>query len=690
MSAPSPSTESPNRTPTRSLWRRRRTWFLLSSGSLGAAALVVLLGIWWRSPTPETAIALRQSDFAELRWQSRFAMDAATRQRARFLYAQAIAADQPQAALQAIQGLERSYPLLGPYILKLRAQLQTQLGQDPQETWRQLLSSYPESPVQAEAVLDLEQWDAAAAAIQRWPRYPASNELARQLAQQRPTEAKRWLLHIAQFGRYRFDIDAVLAELQAQPNLTASDRQQIADAYWQRDDYATAADLYARSPQTDETLYRQARSRDLSNQPELARSLYQQLLQRFPQSPERERALVHLVRLDPANRDRYLQLLEQQFARTLPEALGLAAATEPRYQQILLQRFPNSPEAAALRWRQAWQQAEAGNLPQAIALVTQTRDRSPATEAAAQAGFWLGRWQSQLGQPAAAQEAWQTVLRQQPDSYYAWRSAVALGWPVGDFLSLQAQQPTWPQAPSPQALPAGSEVLKELYILGQTEDAWRLWQQEGPSADASPSDRYISALLEASIARYDRAASLLKSLPLESPLRQRPDFVSTLYPVVFAEEITAATQRDRLNPLLVLGLIRQESRFLPGATSVVGARGLMQLMPETAAEVATELGLQQYDLGDPQTNIQLGSRYLRNVLNYWRNDSLLAIASYNAGPGNVENWVQRFGRNDRDRWVEQIPFPETRDYVEKVLGNYWNYLRQSDRTLNQRIQELGQ
>ncbi|ABB58161.1 transglycosylase SLT domain-containing protein [Synechococcus elongatus] len=688
MSAPSSPSTSQTRPPARSLWRRRRTWFLVGGGGLGAAAVVVLLGIWWRSPTPEAAIALRQSDFAELRWQSRFAMDAATRQRARFLYALAIAPDQPQAALQALQGLERSYPLLGPYILKLRAQVQTQLGQDPRETWRQLLNTYPESPVQAEAVLALGQWDLAPATIQRWPRYPASNELARQLAKRQPAEAKRWLLQIAQFGRYRFDIDAVLSELQALPNLTARDRQQIADAYWQRDDYATAADLYARSPQTDETLYRQARSLDLSSQPEVARTLYQQLLQRFPQSPERERALVHLVRLDPANRDRYLQLLERQFARSLPEALGLAAATEPRYRPILLQRFPASPEAAALRWQQAWQQAEAGNLPQAIALVTQTRDRSPTIEAAAQAGFWLGRWQTQLGQTDAAQAAWQWVLQQHPDSYYAWRSAAALGWPVGDFSQVQAQQPAWPQAQSPQALPAGSAVLKELYALGQTEDAWRLWQQEGPSRDPSPSDRFISALLEASISRYDRAASLLKGLPIDSPLRQRSDFVSTLYPVVFKEEITAATQRDRLNPLLVLGLIRQESRFLPGATSVVGARGLMQLMPETAAEVAAELGLQQYDLGDPQTNIQLGSRYLRNVLDYWREDSLFAIASYNAGPGNVENWVRRFGRSDRDRWLEQIPFPETRDYVEKVLSNYWNYLRQSDRSLEQRLQQL--
>jgi soluble lytic murein transglycosylase len=128
---------------------------------------------------------------------------------------------------------------------------------------------------------------------------------------------------------------------------------------------------------------------------------------------------------------------------------------------------------------------------------------------------------------------------------------------------------------------------------------------------------------------------------------------------------------------LAHGITRQESSFDRTAVSHAGARGLMQLMPGTAAEQAGKMGL-GYDAGrltsDPAYNVMLGSAYFRRLLNQWNGSYPLAIASYNAGAGNVRKWITNNGDPRRPggdivAWIEDIPFSETRGYVQRVLEN---------------------
>ncbi|MCH8685906.1 lytic transglycosylase domain-containing protein [Pedomonas mirosovicensis] len=121
---------------------------------------------------------------------------------------------------------------------------------------------------------------------------------------------------------------------------------------------------------------------------------------------------------------------------------------------------------------------------------------------------------------------------------------------------------------------------------------------------------------------------------------------------------------------------RQESLFNPNAVSPAGARGLMQLMPGTAKEVATRLGVPYAPqrLYDEDYNLQLGASYLQRMITYFDGNHVLAVAAYNAGPGNVNKWLRRFGDPrqpgvDVIDWIEQIPFSETRNYVQRVLEN---------------------
>jgi soluble lytic murein transglycosylase len=126
---------------------------------------------------------------------------------------------------------------------------------------------------------------------------------------------------------------------------------------------------------------------------------------------------------------------------------------------------------------------------------------------------------------------------------------------------------------------------------------------------------------------------------------------------------------------LAHGIARQESSFDRTAVSHAGARGLMQLMPGTAREQAGKMGY-GYDYGrltsDPSYNVMLGSAYFSRLLNTWDGNVPLAVASYNAGAGNVRKWVRNNGdpRNtDVLRWIERIPFMETRGYVQRVIEN---------------------
>lgn len=143
------------------------------------------------------------------------------------------------------------------------------------------------------------------------------------------------------------------------------------------------------------------------------------------------------------------------------------------------------------------------------------------------------------------------------------------------------------------------------------------------------------------------------------------------YPMPFRESVVRRTGEIGLDPSYVYGLIRQESRFIMDARSGVGASGLMQVMPATARWTAKKIGLTDFrasDINDKETNITIGTAYLKLALDEFAGSMPLAAAAYNAGPGRPRNW--RNGPTlEAAIWAENIPFTETREYVQKVLAN---------------------
>lgn len=148
-----------------------------------------------------------------------------------------------------------------------------------------------------------------------------------------------------------------------------------------------------------------------------------------------------------------------------------------------------------------------------------------------------------------------------------------------------------------------------------------------------------------------------------------------LYPTPYYAEIVAQAQENDLDPLLVLAIAKVESGFNPEATSPVGAVGIMQVMPDTAAWLANRLGedYRAENLAEVEYNIHLGTEYLRFLLNYWDGDIVKAIASYNAGQAKVADWLNRGVWDGTAAGADNIPYEETRDYVKRVLAAYQQY-----------------
>ncbi len=278
-----------------------------------------------------------------------------------------------------------------------------------------------------------------------------------------------------------------------------------------------------------------------------------------------------------------------------------------------------------------------------------------------------------------------------------------LGWDVGDFDSVRylAPEVSLPQQRAP--LPAGSDTLQLLYRLGQDADAWSLWQTEFENVqNPAVAEQFTDGVMRMGVGDNLDGIFMLTSLAWRDDateqaeyqqLRTTPNYWQTVYPFPFSDLIQVWSQQRQLNPLLVTALMRQESRFEPKIRSVAGAIGLMQIIPSTADWVLNQIGEGTSDLDTtletPNENIKLGTWYLDYTHREYSNNSMFAVASYNAGPGAVAEWITR-GYSDPDVFVHNIPFAETQGYVEAVFGGYWNYLRLYNPTIRRQMAQITQ
>jgi len=272
--------------------------------------------------------------------------------------------------------------------------------------------------------------------------------------------------------------------------------------------------------------------------------------------------------------------------------------------------------------------------------------------------YWEARALEKAGETTAARAIYARLAELQ--SWHGFLSAERIGRPhaiedipivpVDGTLERLAAEPALVRAREYHHVGLGHEGRRE----------WNDWLADRGSGEAA-----AAAALAAAWGLGDRA---IFSAGRSGELGKRA--LALRFPVLHAETVTAAAAEQRLEPAWVYGVMRRESAYIADIRSSAGAIGLMQLMPTTATYVAKLRGEADWrgDLTDPETNIAFGTFYLRHVLDRFDDHVVLATASYNAGPSRVAKWLPDDASMEADRWIDTIPYTETRRYVRAVLA----------------------
>ena len=376
----------------------------------------------------------------------------------------------------------------------------------------------------------------------------------------------------------------------------------------------------------------------------------------------RELALVALARLardDPQGAyARYLGLNERLPAPDRSYALGQIAwqaATKLMPDANAWFRAvgdtPMSEEQAAWRVRAALRAGDWKTVKAAVeAMPAELRNLPDWT-------YWLGRAEAALGNREVSRKAFERIAGH--PTFYSILADEELGRTF--TLPKKARAISADELEQTRQAPGIQRALA-LFRLDMRTEAAREWNWTMRNQD----DRFLiaAAQLAQQLGVYDRAINAADRT------RSEHDY-SLRYLAPYRDRIEPNARQRDLDTGWVYGLMRQESRFVTAARSGVGAQGLMQIMPATGQWVAGKLGMKGYNVGwlqDPDTNVMLGTTYMRMVLEGLDNHPVLASAAYNAGPGRAKRWKD-VKPLEGAIYAESIPFGETRDYVKKVMAN---------------------
>ncbi len=411
-----------------------------------------------------------------------------------------------------------------------------------------------------------------------------------------------------------------------------------------------------------------------------------------------ELALLALVRLADSAPDAAAQSLKTRWAAALaPDQRGWAWGAIGK--QSAMQLSPDAMDYFAqgsakdmsdehLTWY-ARAALRAGVWPRVLSAIAAM---SPAVAAEPTWVYWRARGLLNVkNNPAALQEG-QALLQSMAGvrGFYELLAQEELGLPITPPPPPEAL--TESEKEAARSNPGLQRALTAIAI-GLRAEGVREWNyQTNLHRPGGMSDRELLAAADLACQHevWDRCINTSERTKSVIDLTQR-------FPMPHKQAVLARTQAIGLDPAYVYGLIRQESRFITDARSGVGASGLMQVMPATARWTAKKIGLTGFtplQLNDRDTNIAIGTSYLKLVLDDFAGSMPMAAAAYNAGPGRPRKWR---GQGDTPSleaaiWAENVPFTETRDYVKKVLANttiYAAMISGQTQSLKARLGQIG-
>ena len=559
--------------------------------------------------------------------------------------------------------------------------------------WRRFLERFPDHAEASRARLRMGQslvaagrpTEAATAFRELWltvPATPWADAAARELrgleargvavAAPTPTQRIERAERVAAAGlgdQARAEAEAVLADGPS-PDLALKALRVVMDGARRagRDDLALAATTRALGLVTGEKrapwLLESAKIQQKKNRDGSLAAL-DRLVADYPKAPEADDALLLKARIIEAGPD--------------------PKAAEAVYLK-LAQNYPDSEEGIAAQWRLGWLSWLRSDHLEAA----ERWSHIPSNRAASQnyrdaALYWTARAQASAGQTESATKHFSMLVSESPRSYYGVLAARRVPRTSANAgkqhaaAQLAASLPSDPkellQADAPYAR------VEALHAVGLDDFADEEMDEIVRRSITDTRRLYALSIAYAQESRYYLALRIMRrhflGLARSAPAAVPRTFWEVFYPIGWRTELTDAASRASVDPYLVAAVVREESSYNAQARSRVGARGLMQLMPETARPMARHRGLPFNDgalLDEPSPNLMLGSAHLAGLLKEF-GDPRLAVAAYNAGATPVRQWWKARPSDDMEVWVELIPFTETRGFVRRVMLAWEEYRR---------------
>lgn len=373
------------------------------------------------------------------------------------------------------------------------------------------------------------------------------------------------------------------------------------------------------------------------------------------------RALIRLARRDSSGAQTEWQALSPRF-KFSDDQRKRVLATLALYNAVdfgpdALTRLADLPAAAQTDATREWRVRSAVVQGDWKAAATAIAALTPEQMQHDEWRYWRARVAQKLGKDAAARDDYDALARQA--TFYGFLAADRAGLPYSICPAIVVADATSDR--QIEAIPGFARAF-EFFAIGMLPQARREWNRA--FADLPPDQQKQAAALASGKGWYDRAVYAFgKSGDL--------DYYALRFPLADKQRVLTAARDAGINPAWAFAIIRAETAWQTDAQSGADARGLMQLLPSTAKEVARKNDLAYTgaaSLYDPAINIPLGTQYLASLAARFDGSPWLATAAYNAGPGNARRWVNARGNLDPETFILAIPFNETRDYVTRVLS----------------------
>jgi len=359
------------------------------------------------------------------------------------------------------------------------------------------------------------------------------------------------------------------------------------------------------------------------------------------------------------------------------------------YFRELQQRFPKGARASYAHWKAAWLSFRQGRTEDARKGFENQLALYPDSAEVPSALYWRGRIAEEENNPGMARAFYQKIADRYRNYYYAelGRKRLQSLRAKGDASSSDAVHyalldhiaPLPGALKIPEAEPPDDNLRvarARLLSNGALADMAVRELQAAASQEGGSWAPPEMARVYQDGGRYDRGIEIMKRMTpnyfaVDIPDLPRP-YWEALFPRAYWSDLRKYSQLNGLDPFLVASLIRQESEFNAGALSRANAVGLMQLLPKTGKTVAKQVKMKGYNapqLYTPAVNLQLGTRYFKDMVDKYNGQFEYALAAYNAGSDRVSDWLGEGHYRDPQEFVESIPFTETREYVQAILRN---------------------